>query len=329
MANVGRLPDERSRWGFELGAQTGVDSEGLVTAPPPPAYEPIANADTWRHLYRANASYLVDAGRGLKVHGWPHQQLHRLRIVPRRRQPELHPGLPHGHGPLFPHRRRGSLERERRGEPRVLPELRLQLSDEPQRRGQSRDSRWRGRSRPGRPSRRTSTTGPTRRRPRSSTGASSRTGVVEWDNGPFGLAGAFDYGTEKQARLPGQPRHQWMAGAAWVRWDPAERFSLAFRPEFYWDPDGQITQASQLIHAYTGTLKIRLSARSTPVRRFDRGPIRPLDWRRGRLLPRAERHARAGPVHGSARPHVVVRSLEPGVCDPLVSFRRRLVPLVD
>jgi len=63
MGNVGKKPISGSRWGFELGLQTGADSEGLVTAAPPPALEPIDNADSWRHLYRANFSYLFDAGR--------------------------------------------------------------------------------------------------------------------------------------------------------------------------------------------------------------------------------------------------------------------------
>lgn len=69
MGSVRKEATEDSRWGLELGLQTGLDSEGLVTAPPPPALEPIPNADSWRHLYRANVSYLFDAGRGLRLTG--------------------------------------------------------------------------------------------------------------------------------------------------------------------------------------------------------------------------------------------------------------------
>jgi len=36
---------------------------------------------------------------------------------------------------------------------------------------------------------------------------------------------------------------------------------VAFRPEFYRDPEGQITGAQQFIQAYTGTVKYQLSLR--------------------------------------------------------------------
>jgi len=56
MANLRKEPLPESRWGFEFGLQTGIDSEGLITSPPPPANEPLSNADSLRHLYRANVS---------------------------------------------------------------------------------------------------------------------------------------------------------------------------------------------------------------------------------------------------------------------------------
>ncbi|RLA25454.1 MAG: hypothetical protein DRR11_20795, partial [Gammaproteobacteria bacterium] len=52
MGNVRKDPTSDSRWGMELGLQTGTDSKRLVTAAPPPANEPLSNADTLRHLYR-------------------------------------------------------------------------------------------------------------------------------------------------------------------------------------------------------------------------------------------------------------------------------------
>ena len=56
-----------SRWGFEFGFQTGVDTEGLVTQPPPESNEPVSHADSLRHLHRANITYLFPAGKGLAV----------------------------------------------------------------------------------------------------------------------------------------------------------------------------------------------------------------------------------------------------------------------
>ena len=261
MANFGRAPDEDARWGFELGAQTGIDSEGLVTAPPPPAYEPIADADAWRHLYRANASYLFDAGRGLRVTGGLINSYIGYESFLGIDNPSYTRGYLTDTVPYF------LLGVEALWDVSEEVDLAFYLSS-----GYNYLTSPNGAVSPGfqvawRVSSRTTLTqnlyfGPDQEETAVEYWRFFSDTIVEWDNGPFVLAGAFDFGSEKQARLPGQPRHRWMAAAAWVRWEPAARVSLAFRPELYWDPDGQITQASQLIQAYTGTVKIRLSARS-------------------------------------------------------------------
>lgn len=46
----------------------------------------------------------------------------------------------------------------------------------------------------------------------------------------------------------------------WADWEFAERWSVALRPAFYWDPDGLIRSAEQSIRALTGTVKHRFSA---------------------------------------------------------------------
>jgi hypothetical protein len=50
-----------------------------------------------------------------------------------------------------------------------------------------------------------------------------------------------------------------MAGALWAGWYIGGPWSLAFRPEFYYDSDGLITGAKQFIQAYTTTLKYKFS----------------------------------------------------------------------
>ena len=69
MGNVKKVPSPESRWGIEFGLQTGADSKRLITAPPPPADNPVGNADTLRHLYRANASYLFGRDQGIRLTG--------------------------------------------------------------------------------------------------------------------------------------------------------------------------------------------------------------------------------------------------------------------
>ncbi len=55
-----------SRWGGEFGVQLGVDSDGLVPQNNP---DTLSGADTLRHFYRANLSYLFPVGHGLKLTG--------------------------------------------------------------------------------------------------------------------------------------------------------------------------------------------------------------------------------------------------------------------
>jgi hypothetical protein len=69
LAFVKKEPSESARWGFEIALQTGVDTEGLVTSPPPPALEPVDNAKDWTHFAPTYVSYLFPAGNGLTVTG--------------------------------------------------------------------------------------------------------------------------------------------------------------------------------------------------------------------------------------------------------------------
>jgi len=66
-------------------------------------------------------------------------------------------------------------------------------------------------------------------------------------------------GTEKQVGVTGNPRYNWMAGAVWAGWHIAGPWSLAVRPEIYWDPDGISTGAKQRITAVTTTLEYTFS----------------------------------------------------------------------
>jgi len=60
-------PAEHSRWGIELALQGGYDTDDLVPEPQPGGSQPMAGADTLRHIARANVTYLAPVGRGLTV----------------------------------------------------------------------------------------------------------------------------------------------------------------------------------------------------------------------------------------------------------------------
>jgi hypothetical protein len=86
--------------------------------------------------------------------------------------------------------------------------------------------------------------------------------IVEWKKGPWLVAAALDYGSEKQADVVGQPRYEWSAGALWLRYALNPRNSLSLRPEFYQDSDGAQTGVRQTIRALTGTYKYRFPVKT-------------------------------------------------------------------
>lgn len=68
--------------------------------------------------------------------------------------------------------------------------------------------------------------------------------------------------------------HLWTAGAAFARWNIAGPWSVAVRPEFYWDRNGRMTGPEPLLKAVATVLehKERLGSRTAWLRsecRFD------------------------------------------------------------
>ena len=98
---------------------------------------------------------------------------------------------------------------------------------------------------------------------------------VEWKNGPWTLAVAYDIGMEQAVEQTDHPGQFWTSGVVFVRWNISRPWSLGFRPEVYWDRDGRLTGASQLITAVTLTsdYAVRLGRQTGLLRleyRFDR-----------------------------------------------------------
>lgn len=83
--------------------------------------------------------------------------------------------------------------------------------------------------------------------------------IGQWRVGDFLLVGNLGWGTEKQAPVEGNPRHDWAWGALWVNWQPIGRpWSAGLRPEFFRDEDGLQSGARQEIGAVTATLQYRV-----------------------------------------------------------------------
>ena len=77
--------------------------------------------------------------------------------------------------------------------------------------------------------------------------------IVEWKvNDDVTLVGEYQVGTQEMA-IPGNPRFVYMGAAFPMRWHISGPWSVALRPEVYWDPNGLQTGAEQFVRAVTTT----------------------------------------------------------------------------
>jgi hypothetical protein len=77
------------------------------------------------------------------------------------------------------------------------------------------------------------------------------------------IAASYDIGTENIANRPGSPRTFVMGGNLVVKWHVAGPWSVALRPEFYWDRNGRWTGSEQFVKAITSSIEYKLPYRLT------------------------------------------------------------------
>lgn len=97
--------------------------------------------------------------------------------------------------------------------------------------------------------------------------------IAEWKGDEVTIAFEHQIGTETLTG-PGSPRTFWTGAILPVRWQVSGPWSVAVRPEFYWDRTGRLTGLEQFVKAITTTLEYRLADKwtSTMLRlehRFD------------------------------------------------------------
>jgi hypothetical protein len=251
LAYVHKDATPQSRWGLEFALQTGVDTDGLIPDPPP---EPISYADVFRHMARANASYLFPVGNGLKFTGGlinsyiAYESYFALKNVNYTR------GYITDNVPYFFFGLEGSYPINESLNlsfnvvnnwdyllnPNDRPSYGLQVAWDVSPNTTFTQNLFYG---------------PNQEDTSLEFWRFFSDSILEWKKDPFLLAVSFDIGTEKQAEQMGNPRNYWMAAALWAAWSITEPLTLAFRPEFFYDPDGLITGARQTLQAYTLTLK--------------------------------------------------------------------------
>jgi hypothetical protein len=83
--------------------------------------------------------------------------------------------------------------------------------------------------------------------------------IVEWKvNDDVTIAGEYQVGTQEMADQTGNPRAFYMGAALPMRWHISGPWSVALRPEVYWDRNGLMTGSEQLIRAVTTTTEYKL-----------------------------------------------------------------------
>ena len=81
--------------------------------------------------------------------------------------------------------------------------------------------------------------------------------IAEWKGDEVTVAFEHQIGTENLA-VPGSPRTFWTTALLPIQWRIGGPWSVAVRPEFYWDRNGRLTGFEQLVKAVTTTLGYRI-----------------------------------------------------------------------
>ncbi|MBI3565514.1 MAG: outer membrane beta-barrel protein [Elusimicrobia bacterium] len=256
MAGVGLRKDaaESSRWGLELGAQTGKDAKAFGYSATSPN---IDHGDALSHIAKANVSYLAPVGSGLTVQAGLFGSLIGEESLyakdnfnyTRAWISDFSPYLMFGANASYAFDEKDSAALY------VVNEyFHLSRSNaEP-----AYGVQYARKQAPGLTLKETVFYGPDQRATAVGYWRLFSDSIVEWRAGErVSTWLAYDVGTERLAEQAGEPRVFWMGAAAAARWNVSGPWSVAERPEFYWDRNGRLTGSRQLVEALTSTLEYK------------------------------------------------------------------------
>jgi hypothetical protein len=247
---------ETSRWGMELGLQAGYDTNALVPEPNPGREKPVDGADSLRHISRANLSYLAPVGNGLTLTAGlfnsfiGYQSIYAKNNLnyTRSYMADNAPYFMFGLGAQYP--LSDSLQ------------LGLYVINGYNYLSHQNDQPSYGTQVVWKPASRLTVTenlyyGPDQSNTAIEFWRFFSDSIVEWKDGPLTFAAAYDIGTENAAEQTGHPRTFWTGAVLYARWNVSGPWSVAVRPEFYWDRNGRISGSEQLLKAMTTTLEYK------------------------------------------------------------------------
>jgi hypothetical protein len=258
LAYVRKAPGVDSPWGMELLAQGGYDTTAYAFGNDRPL---LAGADTLRHFGRANVTYQAPIGRGLAIQiglfnsligyeslyakdnlnytrSWiadnsPYQMLGVNARYRARDNLSVALFVVNGYWHL--------------ANPNSLPSYGAQAVWQPADRLTMTQTFYYG---------------PDQRNTAIDFWRVFSDSIIEWKSEAILAAVEYQVGTENMA-VAGQPRAFWMGAALPLRWTICTPWSLAVRPEFFWDRNGRQTGFEQTITALTTTLEYRVPYKRT------------------------------------------------------------------
>ena len=249
-------PAEQSRWGIELALQAGYDTDALVPEPQPDGTQPLSGADTLRHIARANVSYLAPIGRGLTITAglmkgtksyeefYAKYNLNYTRAY----LTDFNPNFVIGFGASYPVTKSFEVGLYAVNEYRHL----AHANDLP-----SYLSKMEWRAADHLTVYQNLYYGPDQSATSLRYWRSFSDSTIEWRTPDWRIALSYDVGTEKVADVNGGSRAVWMGAALFTQRHLIGPWSVAVRPEVYWDPQGRMTEQEQLIWANTSTLEYK------------------------------------------------------------------------
>jgi hypothetical protein len=266
---------EKSRWGTELLVHGGQDAKDFAFHVGQPK---VGSSDELRHFGRANVSYLAPLGRGLTIQAglfnsligydslYAKDNIHYTRPW----VGDYSPYLMFGGNAAYPVSDQITAtvyvinSYFHLSHPNSLPSYGGQLAYKP-------TSNWTFKE--------TVLYGPEQAQTALQFWRLFVDMIAEWKSDRLTVAFENQSGTEILASVPGEPRVFWTGALVTGRWNVHGPWSVAVRPEFYWDRNGRLTGFEQIVKAFTTTLEYRLPYQWTTTilrleHRFDesRGP---------------------------------------------------------
>ncbi len=262
LAYVRKDPTEASRWGMELGAQGGYDSVNFAFLS---GEKKVDGADVLRHLHRANASYLAPIGNGLTVTAGLFNSLMGYESLyakdnanyTRSWIADNTPYMMFGVNAAYPVNDQLTVTGFVINRYYHLAYTVAQPSY---------GLKWSYALTPRVTAMQTLYWGPDQADASLEFWRLYGNHIVEWKGDHVTVAASYDIGTENIADQPGSPRTFVMGGNMMVKWHVAGPWSVALRPEFYWDRNGRWTGAEQFVKAITSTIEYKLPYRWTTTR---------------------------------------------------------------